>query len=185
VKSITQLCAVCGLLSFIFSCKQKTDYTREISRLDSASAALEIAEKSLLRVDTAALRTSYNTLSASLHELTEKISKDTVKKKTALLLSAAYEQAEHIHTLLENKKYFERAIRESRQRLNDLEHDLAANLIDKNQSQKYIANEMNAFQKICNAVNQALAKTTIAKDTLDSFHTGILFLKDSLTKCKR
>ena len=111
-----------------------------------------------------------------------KISKDTVKKKTALFLSDAYEQSGNILNLLGNKKFLEKAINDSKKQIDDLKHDLNENLIEKNKSDGYVVNEINASRKISDAANKAIekAKTSVAK--LDSMKTRILFLADSLTK---
>jgi hypothetical protein len=165
---------------FLFSsCKQKIDYSKEISQLDSALAALTATEKILLDVDTGALRTSYNAIAEDL-QLTEKLSKDTVKKKTAMLLSIAYEQSGNMHNLLENRKYLERAVTESKQRISDLKHDLAENLIDKNKAMEYIVNELKSTEKICDAVNKSIEKAKMSATKLDSLKTEITFLADSL-----
>src|SRR3972149_4785236 len=81
------------LLVFTSSCKQKTDYTKEISRLDSSSSVLISTGNLLLSVDTIALRTSYHFTAEKLHSISKKLSKDTVRKKTALFLSDAYHQS--------------------------------------------------------------------------------------------
>jgi len=112
VKNFCLLPIAYCLLVFIFSCKQKTDYSKEISRLDSAGIVLAEAEKNLLSVDTSTLRSSYNSVSENLHSIIKKISKDTVKKKTAMFLSDAYQQSGNILNLLGNKKHLERALRE-------------------------------------------------------------------------
>mgnify|MGYP001609428544 FL=1 len=140
------------------SCKQKTDYSKEISRLDSAGIILAEAEKNLFSVDTGTLRSSYNSVSGNLNIIIEKISKDTVKKKTAMFLSDAYQQSGNILNLLDNKKHLERALSEGQQRINDLKHDLTEDLIEKNKSAEYIVNEINASQKLYEAVNKAIEK---------------------------
>lgn len=176
MKLFCQLLIAYCLLAASTSCKQKTDYSKEISRLDSASMVLAIAEKTLLVVDTNRLSSSYNAFTENLHVL----SKDTVKKITALLLSVAYEQSGNIHNLLANKKNLERAIAESKQRIKGLKHDLAENLIEKNKSAEYIVNELNSAAKICDTVNRSIEKTKSSEIKLDSMKTQITFLVDSL-----
>lgn len=170
----------CCLLVALSSCKQKIDYSKEISRLDSASTALIGTEKTLLEVDTSKLHASYKTITEDLHGLSEKLSGDTVNKRTALLVTLAYEQAGSIHNLLENKIYLERAMSESKQRLGDLKHDLAENLIETNKAGEYIVNEINSTGKICDAVNRSIEKAKSASSKLDSLKTQITFLADSL-----
>ncbi|MBI4947839.1 MAG: hypothetical protein HY840_15725 [Bacteroidetes bacterium] len=165
----------------LFSCKQKTDYSKEISRLDSAVAVLAGAEKNLVSVDTNKLRTSFNSTKNDLQTIMEKISKDTVKKKTAMFLTSAYKQSENIINLLNNKNFIERAIHESQQRINDLKHDLNANLIEKNKSAKYLVHELNASGKIYDLATNSLEKAQSASAKLDSMQTKITFLADSLT----
>jgi hypothetical protein len=180
VKNSPLLCIACIIWLSASYCTQKTDYSRDLSRVDSLSTLLAKSEKMLLQTDTLALHTTYNMLSASLHEISEKISKDTLDKKTAVLLSRAYVHAGHLRTLLENKSYLEKAIQESVQRLSDLKHDLAANLIEKNESVKYMSKEINATGKVCNAVNKTLENAASSGYTLDSLKTEISLLAGSL-----
>ncbi len=135
-----------------------------------------------LLVDANSIRIVYNLSREKLDSITEKISKDTVKKKTAIFLSEAYGYAGNLQNFLDNKKFMERAIKEGQQRINDLKHDLTEDLIEKNKSAAYIVNEINASQKICDVVNNAIerAKTSAAK--LDSMKTEITFIADSLSK---
>ena len=171
------LIAICLLF---FSCKNKTDYSKEIFRLDSAKVVLLSAEKNLLSVDTSMLRSSYNSCAENLHSIMENFSKDTVKKKTAIFLSDAYEQLGNILNLLDNKKYLERTIMESQQRISDLKHDLTEDLIEKNKSAAYVVNEMNASQKIYEAVSKAIEKAKNSTTKLESLKTQISFIADSL-----
>jgi cell division septum initiation protein DivIVA len=110
----------------------------------------------------------------------EKLSKDTVKKKTATFLTDAYEQSGNISNLLNNKKYLERAMKESGQRISDLKHDLNENLIEKNKSAEYIVHELNASGKICDVVNKAIERAKTSSAKLDSMKTRIIFIADSL-----
>lgn len=162
------------------SCKQKTDYAKEIALLDSISDALSIAEKSLLSADTVSLNTMCSAFTTNLNDLTEKLSKDTVAKKTALFLSTAYEQTAHIRNLLTNKTFYIKAIRESRQRINNLRHDLKENLIEKNKSAAYIVNELNSAGKIHDAVQGCMENVKSASSRLDSLKTEIISFADSL-----
>ena len=109
-----------------------------------------------------------------------KLSKDTVKKKTALFLTDAYQLSENISNLLSNKKFMERAISESMQRISDLKHDLNENLIEKNKSDEYIVHEINASKKIYETVNKAIEKAKSSSGKLDSMKTQIAFFADSL-----
>jgi len=174
------LVAFSYLFVFFSSCKQKTDYAKEISRLDSAAAILSGAEKSLLSVDTSSLRTSYNASAGNLHVIMEKLSRDTVKKRTAVFISDAYEQSGNVLNLLSNKKFFERAISESRQRISDLKHDLNENLIEKNRSAEYIVHELNASGKINDMVSQVIERAKLSSVKLDSMKARIIFIADSL-----
>ena len=167
-------------LLFLFSCKQKTDYTKEILRLDSALTVLTGADKILSSVDTSELRTSYNSTAKDLHGIMEKLSKDTVKKKTAQFLSDAYERSGNILNLLSNKKFLERAIVESKQRISDLKHDLNENLIEKNRSAEYIVHELNASGKINDMVSQVIERAKLSSVKLDSMKARIIFIADSL-----
>ena len=164
----------------LHSCKQKTDYTKEISRLDSALTVLTGADKILSSVDTSTLRISYNSTANDLHGIMEKLSKDTVKKKTAQFLSDAYERSGNILNLLSNKKFLERAIAESRQRISDLKHDLDENLIEKNKSEEYIVHEFNSSGKIYETINKAIERAKSSSLKLDSMKTQIIFIADSL-----
>jgi len=87
-------------------------------------ANLKEAENILLSADTNPLRSSYNFSKEKLQLISEFISKGTVKKKTAIFLSDAYEQSGNIQNLLDNKKYLEQSISECQQRIRDLKHDL-------------------------------------------------------------
>lgn len=176
----------CLLITILFSiiafqsCKQKTNYSKEIIRLDSAETVLAAAAKNLLSLDTSRLRTSYYSAEEKLRLISEKIFKDTVKKRTAMLLSDAYEQTGNIRNLLDNKKQLERAVSEGQQRMKDLKHDLSEDLIEKNKSAAYVVNEMNASQKIYEAVNKTIEKAKSSVIKLDSIKTQILFLADSV-----
>ena len=97
-------------------------------------------------------------------------------------MSEAYEQQGNLSNLLDNKKYFSKAIAEGQQRINDLKHDLAADLIEKNKSAEYIVNELNASLKICDVVNKAIENAKSSSAKLDSMKTQIIFLADSLSK---
>ena len=167
------------LLAFS-SCKNKTDYSKEISRLDSAVAKLKEAEKVFLSVDTNSLKNIYNSSQEKLHLITDKISKDTVKKKTAMFLSEAYSHTGNLHNLLENKKFMERALKDGEQRISDLKHDLTEDLIEKNKSTEYIVNELSASQKIYDVVNKAIKNAKSSSSKLDSMKTQIIFLADSV-----
>ena len=173
------LTAYC-LLVFFPSCKNKTDYSKEISHLDSAIIKLKEAENIFLTVDTNSLKNIYNSSQEKLHLISDKISKDTVKKKTAMFLSEAYSYTGNLQNLLENKKFMERALKDGEQRINDLKHDLTEDLIEKNKSAEYIVNELNATQKICDVVNKAIENAKSSSAKLDSMKTQIIFLADSL-----
>ena len=173
------LTALC-LFAVSPSCKQKTDYSVEISRLDSAASELVSAEKTFLSLDTNSLRSAYDSTLGKLRMISAEISGDTVNKETAIFLSDAYEQTGNISTVLNNKKYFGRALQDGQQRISDLKHDLQEDLIEKNKSAAYVVNEMNASQKISEAVNNAIVKAKISSAKLDSMKTQILFLSDSL-----
>ncbi|MBI3503088.1 MAG: hypothetical protein HY063_14980 [Bacteroidetes bacterium] len=173
------LTAYC-LLAFFISCKQKTDYSKEISRIDSANNILAETEKVLESADTNSFRANYNSSFLQLHSIYEKLAKDTINKKTAMFLSDASECSGNILNLLDNKKYLERAIKESEHRISDLKHDLKEDLIEKNKSQEYIVNEMNAAGKISNVIQRTIEKAKIASAKLDSMKTQITFLADSL-----
>jgi hypothetical protein len=168
------------LVFAIISCKQKTGYTKEISSLDSVETILAGTEKILLSVDTGSLRTSYNSTKGNLHAIMEKISGDTVKKKTAMFLTSAYEYSGNMLNLLNNKKFMERAVSESRQRISDLKHDLNENLIEKNKSAEYVVHELNASGKIYDAVNKAIERARSSSAKSDSMKTQIAFIADSL-----
>ena len=165
---------------FLFACRQRTDHSKEISRLDSASEILTCTGKILLSLDTNSLRNSYNASAGQLHSIREKLAKDTVKKKMAMFLSDAYEQSANIRNLLGNKKYLERAVSEYMQRINDLKHDLSEDLIEKNKTAGYIVNEIDAAGKIFDAVNKSIEKAKTASTKLDSLKTEIIFLADSI-----
>ena len=151
-----------------------------IFRLDSASSALILTERNLLLVDTNNLSKAYDTISSKLHKLTEKLLKDTVNKKTAVLLSISYEETANIQNLLANKKNLTRIITESKQRINNLKHDLKDNLIEENKSNEYVINEINSTGKISYTVNKAIKKAHISFNKLDSLKTELTFLEDSL-----
>ncbi|MFI5163860.1 MAG: hypothetical protein ACHQHP_01290 [Bacteroidia bacterium] len=168
------------LLFYSTSCKQKTDYSKEISRLDSASTVLITAEKILSSADTNLLHSSYNSVAGNLHAVIEKLSKDTVKKKTAEFLSSAYQQSGNILNLLQNKNYLEKAITESQKRINDLKHDLNENLIDKNKSAAYIVSEINSSGKIYDIINKSVERAKSSAAKLDSLKTKISAIADSL-----
>lgn len=174
------LLSIVYCLLFFSSCKQKTDYSKEISRLDSALVKLKETEKNFLSSDTNSFRSVYNFSQGKLHLISEKIAKDTVKKKTAMFLSEAYEYTGNLQNLLDNKKFLERAMNEGQQRINDLKHDLTENLIEKNKSAQYIVNEINASQKISDAVNKAIEKAKSSSMKLDSLKTEIIHIADSL-----
>lgn len=180
MKYFLLIATVC-ILAFS-SCKTKTDYSKEISRLDSAIIKLKDAEKVFYSADTGSLRTTYHFFQGKLRLITERIAKDTVNKNTALFLSIAYEQTGNLQNLLENNKFLERALGEGQQRINDLKHDLAEDLIDKNKSQEYIVNELNASQKISETVHKTVGNAKMAQSKLDSLKTQIIFWADSLSK---
>ncbi|MEK6616958.1 MAG: hypothetical protein AABZ32_12790 [Bacteroidota bacterium] len=172
-------CLFSILLAFS-SCKNKTDYSKEISLLDSAVVKLKEAETFFLSADTGSLRSVYDFSQEKLKMISEKIAKDTVKKKTAVVVSDAYQQSGNIRNLLDNKKYLERAIKESQQRISDLKHDLTEDFIEKNKSTEYILNEMNASQKIYETIRKAIEKAKASATKLDSLKTQISFIADSL-----
>lgn len=97
-----------------------------------------------------------------------------------MFLSEIYELSGNILNLLDNKKLLERAVKESKQRISDLKHDLNENLIEKNKAAGYVVNEMSASHKIYEAVNKVItnAKTSVKK--LDSLKTEIVHIADSL-----
>ena len=113
--------------------------------------------------------------------ISQKLSGDTVRKKAALLLSDAYEQEGNLSNLLENNKYLHRAVMEGMQRISDLKHDLAEDVVEKNKAAEYIVNELNASQKVCEIINNTIAKAKKSSIKLDSLKTKIIFLADSLT----
>lgn len=177
---LLQLTSVIFLLVFS-SCKQKTDYSKEITRLDSSLAILHETEKGFLLIDTGAIRSTYESTKDKIKSISEKISNDTVKKDLAILLSDAHEHVGNIVNLLENKKHLERALSEGQQRINNLKHDLQKDLIEKNKSAEYVINEINASQKISDAVNKAIDKAKKSTVKLDSLKTQIYFFADSIT----
>ena len=126
------------------------------------------------------MRASYNSAAEKLHAISEKLSKDTVKKKTAIFLSDSFEQLGNILNLLDNRKYLEKAINESKQRIRDLTHDLNEDLIEKNKSGEYVVNEMNASEKISNTVKRSVEKANTSCVKLDSMKSQIAFFADSL-----
>ncbi len=168
------------LLVFTSSCKPKTDYTKEIARLDSAATALKNAEINFISADTNAFRSAFAFSQKKLQFISEKVSKDTVKKKLAILLSDAYEHTGNLQNILENKKFLQRALTEGRQRINDLKHDLAADLIEKNKSLEYVVNEIESSRKLSEAANKTVEKAKTAMLKLDSLKTKITALADSL-----
>ena len=168
------------LLAVCISCKQKTNYSGEIARLDSAVVKLIEAENTFTALDTVSLQASSRLFQEKLHTIRDRISGDTVKKITAQFLSYACEQEGNLANLIENKRYFARAIAEGRQRISDLKHDLTEDLIEKNKSAGYIVNELNASQKICETMNQSIEKAKSAAAKLDSMKTRIIFIADSL-----
>jgi hypothetical protein len=167
---------------FSSSCNTQTDYTKEIYRLDSAEIMLNESEKIIMSADTNSFRVSYNVVSENLHTIVEKLAEDTVNKKTALLLSNAYKQLGSILNLLNNKKYLEQFIRETKQRIHNLKHDLSENLIEKNKAQEYVVNEMNEAQKIHHLITTSVEKAKVSAAKLDSLKTEINFLADSLSE---
>ena len=182
MKNLFCLLPIAYCLLTFSSCKQKTDYSKEISRLDSAVVKLKETEKVFLSVDTNSLKNIYNSSQEKLHLITDKISKDTVKKKTAMFLSEAYSYTGNLQNLLDNKKFMERALKDGEQRISDLKHDLTEDLIEKNKSAEYIVNELNVTQKICDVVNKSIENAKSSSAKLDSMKTQIIFLADSLSK---
>jgi len=57
---------------------------------------------------------------------------------------------------------------------------LTEDLIEKNKSAEYIVNEINASQKIYEAVNKAIENAKMASLKLDSLKTQIIALADSI-----
>ena len=169
------------LLAVSFSCKQKTDYSKELYSLDSASVKLKEAEAIFLSADTGSFRTAYIFSKEKLAVISEKITKDTLNKSAALFLSDAFEQTGNVRNVLDNRLFLERAIREGQQRISDLKHDLEADLIDKNKSAEYIVNEVNASKKVFEMVNRTIANAKTSAARLDSMKTEITHLADSLT----
>lgn len=180
MKNLFCLLSIAYCLLAFPSCKQKTDYSKEISSLDSAFVKLKEAENIFLSADTNSFRSVYNFYQEKFHLIRKKISKDTVKKNTAVFLSDTYEQTGNLQNLLDNKKFFERALREGRQRINDLKHDLTEDLIEKNKSAVYVINEITASQKITAAVNRVIEKAKTAAAKLDSLKTEIVQIADSV-----
>ena len=169
---------------FFTSCKQKTDYSKEITSLDSALVKLKKAELQFLSADTVSIQGSYEFTKEKLHEIAEKLSKDTVKKKTATLLASTYEQTGNLQNLLDNKKYILRAINEARQRISNLEHDLKEDLIEKNKSTEYVTDEINTSEKIIQVAGNTFEKAKCSVLKLDSLKTPIISLSDSLKGLK-
>lgn len=178
----TLLPATCLLLLLLFSCKQKWDYSGEISRLDSAATELIEAKKHFLSVDTIAVRAKFLFAKEKIHSISENISKDTIRKEMALFLSATYEEIGDMQNLLENKKYLERALDETRQRISDLQHDLKEGLVEKEKAAEYIAAEINTSEKLSGTITTAVNKAKTSFTKLDSLSDRLLFLADSLTK---
>ena len=169
------------LAACIFSsCKQKTDYSKEIAQLDSALVKLNAAGTVFLAIDTNALRTSDLFFKEKLRMIREKLSGDTVKKITAQFLSEAYEQEGYLANMMDNKKFLARAIEEGRKRMLGLKHDLGEDLIEKNKAAIYIVTELGSSEKICDAMNGAIEKAKSATARLDSMKTRVIFLADSL-----
>ena len=162
------------------SCKQKTDHAKEIARLDSAAVLLKEAAKVCSSVDTSALRASFLSAKEKLQLIRQKIASDTLEKKVVLLLSEGYEHAGNLMNLLDNKKYLARAIGEGEQRIGDLKHDLAEDLIEKNKAGEYVVNEMKASLRISEIVNKAIENAKTSERKLDSLKTEITHLADSL-----
>jgi hypothetical protein len=181
VKTLRYLsAAICLSIIAFSSCKPKTDYSNEISRLDSALQNLKEAEIAFLSADTNSLRRAYDFSSQTLHQIGEKINKDTLQKNTALVLADAYEHVSHLQNMLENKPFFKRALTEGEERITNLKHDLAEDLHEKNKSMEYVVNEINASQKLSEAVNKTIEKAKTAVSQLDSMKTQLTFLSDSL-----
>ena len=170
----------CCLFIVFSSCKSKIDYSKEISQLDSAETRLKATEKVFLAADTTSLRSAYDSAQKKLNSIGEIISKDTVTKNTAIFLSAIYEQTGNIRNLLENKNDLKKAVKDSRERISNLKHDLTENLIEQNKSAGYIVNEINASQKVCETADKAIEKAKAAAIKLDSMKTRIEFIADSL-----
>ncbi len=180
MKNLCLLAIAYCLLVFTFSCKPKTDYTNEISRLDSAAIRLKEASTAFSSSDTNAFRSVYTFSQEKLHGIYQTIAKDTLQKNTALFLSDASEHMSNLQNMLENKRFFEKAMTEGEQRIRDLKHDLEADLHEKNKSMEYVVNEINASQKLSEAVNKTIEKARSSATKLDSMKTRIEFLSDSL-----
>ena len=179
VRLLLSLLAII-LWAFFFSCKQKNDHSKEIGRLDSALINLKEAERDFFSADTTSMRTSFNFAAGKLHVIANKIAKDTLKKNTVSFLSNAFEHTGNLQNLLDNKKFWERALKESAQKIDDLKHDLKEDLIENNKSQEYIANEINTSKKICETVGRTINKAKSSVVQLDSMKTALIHLSDSL-----
>lgn len=168
------------LFLLFFSCKQKIDYSKEITRLDSAVAVLTSAEQILHSADTAFLKRTMDSAAVKLSRISEKIKHDTLDKPVAMFLSNAYDHSGNILNFLENRNHLQRAVLESKNRMSNLKHDLAEDLIEQNKSAAYIVSEISAAAKISDMIKSSVNNASVSSAKLDSMQSQIAQFADSI-----
>lgn len=155
------------------------DYSKEVTQLDSLTTMLVESEKILSASDTVSLKRILDAF-ATVRSASQKISGDTIHKKTAMFLLSVYEHSQNILNFLQNKSYLQQTITESKKRINNLKHDLTNNLIEKQKSFDYLLNETNTATKIHEMIKNLLASANASAAKLDSMRIQIIYLPDSL-----
>ena len=174
------------ILSTIFvltsssSCKQKSNYTKEISSLDSSVIELKKSENNLLNLDTLSIQKTFSHTEITLKTLHNLILKDTINKKSALQLSTLYEQFENLQYFFDNQHYFIMAARENIHQIENLKYDLKENLVEPNKANEFIHNELSSSTKVTEIITEAIAKAKNASKKLDSLSIQHAFPFDSI-----
>lgn len=173
------LCIVYCLLAFI-SCKPRTDFSKEISSLDSAKAVLTATREKLSSVRSPDSNAT-GFLSASIKEIRSLQASDTVNKETAVLLAELSGLKGILIGLKRYRENYIRAAEESLKRAGALQHDLIENLIeDDNKSREYIVHEAKALEKIIAGLKLIIEMNAVSVHKLDSLKTRITLISDSL-----
>ena len=180
MKNRCLLPVICCLLALIISCKQKSDFSAEISRLDSALASVKNSDSILRLVDTAGVRRIIALTDEKLSGVSAQLRADTLRKSSAIFLSDCYETLRHLQGGLENRKYHLKALGESKVHLEALAHDLKENLLDKNKASEYVVTELKECGKLTSSALDIPKKMNASAAILDTLQSRIAAFADSI-----
>lgn len=165
------------------SCRQKPDYSGEMSRLDSTYQALDSAAakfRTHAPADSAAIAAGSKKIAESIREIKSLFPSDTVNKELAMFLYQLSDLKGSLDLADANGRYYSRSIDSSRKQIMNLKTDLNNGLIDKNKAEEYVVNEINTAKKIIEGMNNTTFQSREDFRKLDSLLPRIIMITDSL-----